>query len=119
MLVTLILSSFNYVSYILSDKTIGFSAYITSPLANHNQKTVIYNTAETNKGSGYSTATGIFTVPVAGTYVFIWHAMTHPIVVVIIVSYISTETVHGLTLWHIQIRMGGLLVLTAPVTRPC
>ena len=59
------------------DTTIGFTALLTSALSNHNQKHVIYDVVETNEGSGYNTSTGLFTAPVAGTYVFIWHAMTY------------------------------------------
>ena len=64
-------------SLFFSDKTVGFSAYRTTPLSNHHGKTVIYNATQTNKDSGYNTATGIFTAPVAGTYVFLWNAMTN------------------------------------------
>ena len=62
--------------YILTDETVAFSAYLVSGISNHHNKSVIYNAVETNKGSGYSTSTGLFTVPVDGTYVFIWNSMT-------------------------------------------
>ena len=62
--------------FILADATIGFIAHLTSPLSTHHDKPVIYDAVETNEGSGYNTSTGLFTAPVAGTYVFMWHAMT-------------------------------------------
>ena len=48
-----------------------------SYLEDHNYRQVIYDSIKTNKGSGYSSSTGIFTAPMEGTYVFIWNAMTY------------------------------------------
>ena len=50
-------------------------AFLTLHLSNHNHKQVVYDNVETNLGSCYNTTTGLFTVPVDGTYVFIWHAV--------------------------------------------
>ena len=48
--------------------------HLTSTLNNYDHKPVKYDVVQTNKGSGYSVATGVFTAPEEGAYVFIWHA---------------------------------------------
>ena len=60
-----------------SAEKIAFTASLASTLSDHHQKPVIYSTVQTNIGSGYSATTGVFTAPMAGTYVFVWHGVIH------------------------------------------
>ena len=53
---------------------VAFSAGVTKHLVYQHAETVIYDRVFTNIGSGYNSATGIFTCPTSGIYVFevIW-----------------------------------------------
>ena len=62
--------------YSVSEKTICFTAYLSSGLTNYSHKIVVYDLVETNKGQGYNTSSGVFTAPRAGDYFFIWNVMT-------------------------------------------
>ncbi|XP_071125572.1 complement C1q-like protein 4 [Mytilus edulis] len=59
------------------------------------RQTLIFDTKISNHGDGYNKATGIFTVPKSGTYVFVWvirmHKAEHSIELVI------NDTVFGST----------------------
>ncbi|CAC5380269.1 C1QL [Mytilus coruscus] len=56
-----------------AEGVIAFYAYMSkselNPGAHH---TLIYDVTKTNAGHGYKEATGIFTAPTEGIYVFIW-----------------------------------------------
>lgn len=54
---------------------VGFSVYMTALKGKHltlgHEQTVVYDGILTNEGNGYDDRTGVFTCPVAGTYMFV------------------------------------------------
>ena len=55
-----------------------FSAYRSSSIpSDYSYRVMVYDRVHVNKGSGYSTSTGIFTAPVGGEYFFSWHSTTY------------------------------------------
>ena len=56
----------------INKKTVAFSANVMAkPLELGAGQTVIYDKVLTNDGNGYDDRTGVFTCPVAGTYMFV------------------------------------------------
>lgn len=51
-------------------RCIAFSAFLTSRTDSLSNQKIIFDAEELNDGEGYDAATGIFTVPVRGTYLF-------------------------------------------------
>lgn len=51
-------------------KRIGFTATISSSNSSWNSGTLVFPVVVTNVGNGYNPSTGVFTVPMAGEYVF-------------------------------------------------
>ena len=49
---------------------VAFTAGVTSDNATWSSGTLIFNVAISNNGNGYNPRTGVFTSPMAGTYVF-------------------------------------------------
>lgn len=56
-----------------SQHNVAFYAQLTKdiPVVGH-QQTIIFDAVTTNFGNGYNAVNGMFTAPVAGTYVFSW-----------------------------------------------
>ena len=48
----------------------GFTAAVTKASTTWNSGILIFNVAISNIGDGYNQSIGVFTVPIAGTYVF-------------------------------------------------
>ena len=61
---------------VISDEDVCFTAYLSSYPGSNVPSVIIYDRVITNKGSGYNTADGLFTVPRDGTYLFLWNSMT-------------------------------------------
>ena len=58
---------------------VGFSVYVkASHLTLGKGQTVVYDGIMTNEGNGYDDRTGVFTCPVAGTYIFVVDALCQP-----------------------------------------
>ena len=52
------------------NRKVAFTAAVTSPSNTWNSGNLIFNRIVSNLGNGYNHRTGVFTAPVAGTYVF-------------------------------------------------
>ena len=59
-------------SFFLTDgnRKVAFTAAVTSSSTTWNSGNLIFNRIISNLGNGYNRRTGVFTAPVAGTYVF-------------------------------------------------
>ena len=65
------------VSTTSSKPAVGFSVYVKAKhLTLGNGQTVVYDGILTNEGNGYDDRTGVFTCPVAGTYMFVVDSLT-------------------------------------------
>jgi hypothetical protein len=66
----------NASGYVSRSQNISFKAYSTNGDVTYGNAytTVIWSTTQHNLGNCYSTSTGIFTAPIAGTYHFGFHA---------------------------------------------
>lgn len=53
-----------------ASKRIGFTATVSSHSSTWNSGTLVFDVVITNVGNGYNPSTGVFTVPMAGEYVF-------------------------------------------------
>merc|ERR1712121_40925 len=73
---TLALTAISF-SYGHEGQEIAFSVGLSHHEYLDANKKVIYDTIFTNVGSAYDTNTGIFNCPVAGLYVFQFHALSH------------------------------------------
>jgi caprin-2 len=56
---------------------VSFSVYPAKHLTLGAAQTVIYDAILTNDGNGYDDRTGVFTCPVAGTYMFVLNSLSH------------------------------------------
>jgi len=63
----------------LSDKSLGvfFDAYRTKAYDGGGEENLTFNGTYCNVGGGFDTDTGIFTAPVGGSYLFMFHIATH------------------------------------------
>lgn len=59
---------------------ISFSAYLSANTSVDNNDTIICNTEVWDNGGNYNNATGIFTAPVAGEYIFYFSVSYNPVV---------------------------------------
>ncbi|XP_045179177.2 C1q-related factor-like [Mercenaria mercenaria] len=57
-----------------SDNNVAFSVGLSNTQNVYNKDTILYDKVFVNEHNGYSTYTGVFTCPVAGLYVFHFHA---------------------------------------------
>ncbi|XP_022296813.2 complement C1q-like protein 3 [Crassostrea virginica] len=61
----------------MQSKSVGFSVNVKAKeLKLGAGKTVIYDEVLTNEGNGYDDRTGVFTCPLAGTYIFVVDALS-------------------------------------------
>nr|XP_022296813.1 complement C1q-like protein 3 [Crassostrea virginica] len=61
------------------EKSVGFSVNVKAKeLKLGAGQTVIYDEVLTNEGNGYDDRTGVFTCPLAGTYIFVIDALSPP-----------------------------------------
>ena len=56
--------------FFVSDKIAFHASLSTNIPGTTSGQTIVFNQVDTNLGGGYSSTTGVFTAPVAGTYVF-------------------------------------------------
>ncbi|KAL4232507.1 hypothetical protein ACF0H5_007199 [Mactra antiquata] len=63
------------VNRLLQGKKIAFSARLKSSVILEPVKTLVFDHVLTNEGNAYSNATGIFTAPIDGTYLFFVHIL--------------------------------------------
>lgn len=63
----------------LSDQTLGvfFDAYRSKAYDGGGEENLTFNGTYCNYGGGFEADTGIFTAPVGGTYLFMFHIATH------------------------------------------
>ncbi|XP_060063272.1 C1q-related factor-like [Ylistrum balloti] len=58
------------------DTVIAFSAGLTNGTELHVTTNMTYDRVFVNSGNGYNNSTGVFTAPLGGTYVFMYHALS-------------------------------------------
>ena len=63
----------------MQEKSVGFSVNVKAKkLKLGAGQTIIYDEVRTNEGNGYDDRTGVFTCPLAGTYLFVVDALSAP-----------------------------------------